>query len=62
MNNNRRLTKSNSNRMLCGVCGGIAEFFNIDPSLVRVAWVIFCCMGGSGLLAYLIVAIILPNA
>lgn len=58
---NKRLYKSSSNKMICGVCGGIGEYFNIDPSLVRLAWILFSCLGGSGLLAYIIVAIVLPN-
>ncbi len=58
---NKRLYKSNSNKMICGVCGGIGEYFNIDPSLVRLAWILFSCLGGSGILAYIIVAIVLPN-
>ena len=36
----KRLYKSSENSMLCGVCGGIAEYFDIDPTLVRLAWVI----------------------
>ena len=43
---NKRLYKSSVNYMLCGVCGGIAEYFNIDPTLVRLAWVILTCFGG----------------
>ena len=58
---NKRLYKSNENRMLDGVCGGIAEYFGIDPTLVRLAWVIFCALGGSGILAYIIAAIIIPQ-
>lgn len=46
--------------MICGVCGGIAEYFNCDPSLVRVAAVILGCTG-SGLLAYIVAAIIIPE-
>ena len=42
---NKRLYKSNENKMIDGVCGGIAEYFNIDPTLVRLAWVLFCAMG-----------------
>ena len=57
----KRLYKSNVNKMLEGVCGGIAEYFDIDPTLVRIAWILFCAMGGSGLLAYLIAAIIIPE-
>ena len=44
---NKRLYKSTVNCMLCGVCGGIAEYFDIDPTLVRLAWVILTCFGGS---------------
>lgn len=46
--------------MLCGVCAGIAEYFGIDPTLVRLAWVLFCVLGGSGVLAYILSAIIIP--
>lgn len=49
---NKRLYRSSTNYMICGVCGGIGEYFNIDPTLVRLAWVIFSFMGGSGILAY----------
>lgn len=47
----KRLYKSNENKMVEGVCGGIAEYFGIDPTLVRLGWVLFCALGGSGLLA-----------
>ena len=57
----RRLYKSNENKMIDGVCGGIAEYFGIDPTLVRLGWVLFCALGGSGFLAYIIVAIIIPR-
>ncbi|MDO5389714.1 MAG: PspC domain-containing protein [Eubacteriales bacterium] len=57
---NPRLYKSNENKMIEGVCGGIAEFFGIDPTLVRLGWVLFCILGGSGILAYIIAAIIIP--
>lgn len=56
----KKLHKS-SNRILCGVCGGIAEYFNIDPTLIRLGWVVFCALGGSGVLAYIIAAIIMPQ-
>lgn len=48
-------------KMLCGVCGGIAEYFDLDPTLVRVGWVIFTFLGGSGVLAYIICSLIIPN-
>ena len=57
----RKLYKSEENRMVCGVCSGIAEYFNIDPTLVRLAWVLFGLMGGSGFFAYIIAAIIIPH-
>lgn len=57
----KRLYKSTSNRMICGVCGGIAEYFNMDPSIVRVIAVLVVAFAGTGILAYLILALILPN-
>lgn len=57
----KRLYRSEENKMICGVCGGIAEYFNIDPTVVRLAWAILGCMGGSGVLAYIIAAIIVPT-
>lgn len=58
----KRLYRSRNNRMVAGVCGGIAEYFGIDPTLIRLAWVLFACLAGSGLIAYLICAIVIPNA
>ena len=58
----KKLYKSNTNKMLEGVCGGIAEYFGVDPTIVRLAWVVFCALGGSGILAYIIAAIIIPSA
>ena len=57
----KRLYKSNENKMVDGVCGGIAEYFDIDPTLVRLGWVVFCALGGSGILAYIVAAIIIPR-
>lgn len=47
--------------MLCGVCGGIAEYFSIDPSIVRLLWSALVILGGTGILLYIIAAIILPR-
>ena len=58
---NNRLYKSSVNCMLCGVCGGIAEYFDIDPTLVRLAWILLTFFGGSGILAYIIAAIVIPR-
>ena len=46
----KRLYRSRKNRMICGVCGGVAEYFSIDPSLVRLGLILFACFGGSGVL------------
>ena len=56
-----RLYKSRENRMVGGVCGGIAEYFGLDPTLVRLAWVVLAALFGSGILAYIIAAIIIPE-
>ena len=57
----KKLYKSNTDKKVDGVCGGIAEYFDIDSTVVRLAWVIFSCLGGSGLLAYIICAIVMPR-
>ena len=57
----KKLYKSSTDKKLAGVCGGIAEYFNIDSTLVRLGWVVFSLLGGSGLLAYIIAAIIMPD-
>ena len=59
--NEKKLYKSSTDKNLAGVCGGIAEYFNIDSTLVRLGWVVFSLLGGSGLLAYIIAAIIMPD-
>ena len=59
--NDKKLYQSSTDKKLAGVCGGIAEYFNIDSTLVRLGWVVFSLLGGSGLLAYIIAAIILPD-
>ena len=57
----KRLYRSKKDRMICGVCGGIANYFNIDPTLVRLACVLIAMGAGSGILAYIIAAIIIPD-
>ena len=56
----KKLTRS-ANRMVCGVCGGIGEYLGIDPTVIRLLWIVFSAMGGAGLLAYIIAAIIIPE-
>ena len=57
----KRLYKINQGKMVDGVCGGVAEYFGLDPSLVRLAWIIFTAMGGSGIIAYILCATIIPR-
>ncbi len=57
----KKLAKSQTEKKLCGVCSGIAEYFNIDPTLVRLLWILFSLAGGAGVLAYIIAAIIMPD-
>ena len=59
--NGKKLYRNTENKMLAGVCSGIADYFDIDPPLVRLGWVLFSLLGGSGLLAYIIAAIIIPE-
>ncbi len=59
---NKKLYKSSTNKTLAGVCGGIAEYFDVDPTWIRLAWVVVSLMGGSGILAYIIAALIIPDA
>lgn len=59
---NKRLYKSSVNSMISGVCGGIAEYFDVDPTLVRLAWVLVTCLScGTGVIAYIAASIIIPG-
>jgi len=57
----KRLYKIENGKKLCGVCGGIAEYFNIDATIVRLLWVLLVFCVGTGILAYIVVAIIMPK-
>ena len=57
----KKLHLSNTDSKISGVCGGIAEYFNIDSTLVRLAWLLFTLLGGSGIVAYIIAMIIIPD-
>jgi len=59
---NKRLYKSTKDRKVCGVCAGIAEYLNIDPTLVRLIAAILILVYGTGLLAYIIAALVLTDA
>ena len=57
----KKLYKIDQGKIICGVCGGLAEYFEVDPTLIRVATVILTCLGGSGIIAYIIAACIMPK-
>lgn len=57
----KKLYRSMMNKKLAGVCGGIGEYFNIDPTLIRLLWVFLALFGGCGIIAYIIAAIIMPT-
>ena len=58
----KRLSKSGSNRKVFGVAGGLAEYLNIDPTLVRLAFVLLTLAGGPGLILYIVLMIVMPGA
>ena len=58
---NKKLYRSSTNYKLAGVCGGIGEYFNIDPTVIRLGWIVFSVAGGAGLLAYIIAALVMPK-
>ncbi|MGB2869335.1 MAG: PspC domain-containing protein [Bacteroidota bacterium] len=57
----RRLYRSNTNRVLGGICGGIGEYLNVDPVVVRVVWIVLTLFGGSGILLYIIGLFVVPK-
>jgi len=58
---NKKIYRSQTNRMIGGVCGGVAEYFSVDPTVIRLIWVAFSLVGGFGLLVYLASLFIIPN-
>ena len=56
----KKLTKSNE-RMISGVCAGFAKYFDVDPTIIRLIWAVLVLCAGTGLLAYIICAIVMPN-
>ena len=57
----KKLYKSRTNKMICGICGGIAEYFDMDPTVVRIIWLVLVLCCGTGLLAYIIAALLMPK-
>jgi phage shock protein C len=57
----KRIVRSRKDRIIAGVCGGFADYFNLDPSLIRLGWIFFTLFGGSGILAYFLAMVVLPD-
>lgn len=57
----KKLYRSRTNRKISGVCGGIGEYFDIDPTIIRVCWAIFSLIYGVGILAYIIAIFVIPE-
>ena len=62
MDEPRKLYRSDKKRLVAGVCGGLGEYFNIDATLIRVLFVVLTVFGGAGLVVYLAMWIIVPDA
>ena len=62
MDNGKKLRKSNTDKKIFGVCGGIGEYFGIDPIWVRLAWAVLVFVFGTGILLYLVFALIMSDA
>lgn len=58
----KKLTKCKNNKMICGVCSGFAKYFDIDPTIVRLIWALLVLCAGTGVLAYIICAIVMPDS
>ena len=61
MDSTRKLYRSKTDRALAGVCGGLAQYFNVDATLIRVLFVLLAVLGGAGLVVYVAMWIIVPN-
>ncbi len=57
----KKLVRSTTDKMLAGVCAGVAKYFDIDTTLVRILFVIFALAGGPGLLAYIVLWLVMPE-
>ncbi len=61
MSNKKKLRKSQTDKKICGVCGGIAEYLEIDSIWIRILWLVLLFVFGTGLLLYFALALIMPN-
>lgn len=63
MNEPKKLYRNTQNKMICGVCSGLGDYFNIDPTIVRLLFVVLSLLSlGTGLIAYIIMCIVVPEA
>lgn len=60
-NNKKKLTKSKKDKKICGVCGGLAEYFGIDSIWIRLGWLILLFAFGTGILLYFAFALVMPE-
>lgn len=62
-NDFKELRKSATNKTICGVCGGIGEYFKVDPTLIRIGWAVLSLFSaGLGVIGYFVAAVIIPDA
>lgn len=61
INTKKRLYRSRADRRVAGVCGGIADYLAVDPTIVRIIWALFAIAGGPGVVLYIILAAIIPE-
>ena len=61
MSDAKRLYRSRANRVIAGVCAGLGRYFNIDPVIIRIVWLLLVVVYGTGLVAYVIAWLIIPN-
>lgn len=57
----KKLYKSRDDQKLCGVCAGLGKFFDIDPTIIRLLWVVITLAGGAGIVAYIVCALVIPD-
>lgn len=60
-NTGKKLYRSSSNEMIAGVCAGIADYFNVDPTIVRLAFLLMALAGGPGVILYIILVLVIPE-
>lgn len=56
----KKLYRSVTDKKICGVCGGIGEYFEIDSTIIRLGWILFTVFGVAGIIAYFVVALVMP--